>query len=215
MPKFPVLKMSKREVKGRKVKALRRQGLIPANVFGRKIDSVAVQVDESVFAKLFESVGETGIVEVDIEDNKYPCLIVGRAVDPVTGRTLHVDFHNVSLKEKVTATIPVELTGEAPAVKEQGGVLSQSLYELEVEALPTNLPESINVDVSILASIGDVISVKDLKIDDSITLTADPETAVVSVVEQVEEEPEPVAEEIVTETTVQGTDDKEAVPDTA
>jgi large subunit ribosomal protein L25 len=188
MPKFPQLSAAKRDLMGRKVKQLRRQGLIPANLFGKKIDSIAVQVDAKHFNKIYDQVGETGIVDVAVGDKSYPCLIVGRANDPVTGSILHVDFHNVSLKEKVTATIPVELAGEAPAVKDLGGVVNQSLYELEVEALPTDLPEVFKLDVSKLVAIGDNLAIKDLAVPEGVTVELEPETIIVSIAEPAPEE---------------------------
>jgi large subunit ribosomal protein L25 len=193
MPKFPKLSAEARTLTGRKVKQLRREGLVPANLFGKKIDSVAIQVDAKQYKKMYDQVGETGIVDVVVGDKSYPSLITGSAVDPVTGATLHVDFHNVSLKEKVTATIPLELTGEAPAVKELGGVVNQSLYELEVEALPTDLPESFELDISKLAAIGDNLAVKDLSVPEGVEVALEPETVIVSIAE-------PAPEEVVEET---------------
>jgi large subunit ribosomal protein L25 len=188
MAQFESLKVDKRTLIGRKVKLLRRQGIIPANIFGNKISSISVQVDHVAFHKVFDKVGETAIVEVVVGDDKYPCLISGMAIDPVTSDILHIDFHHVSLKEKVTATIPVHMVGEAPAVKDLGGILNQSLHELEVEALPTDLPEAIEVDVTHLTNMGDSISVKDLKISDKVTLTADPDTIILVINEPAKEE---------------------------
>jgi large subunit ribosomal protein L25 len=188
MSKFPKLSADKRTLMGRKVKQLRRQGLIPANLFGKKIDSVAIQVDSKQFKKLYDEVGETGIVDVVVGDKSYPSLITGTASDPITGDTLHVDFHNVSLKEKVTATIPMELIGESPAVKDLAGVVNQSLYELEVEALPTDLPEVFEIDISKLAAIGDNLAIKDLTVPEGVTIELDPETIIVSIAEPAPEE---------------------------
>ncbi len=190
MQKFPEITVEKRQLIGRKVKQLRRQGIIPANLFGNKIKSIAIQVEEKAFTKVFNQVGETGIVEVVVGGEKYPSLVAGFAKDSMSKKILHVDFHNVSLKEKVTATIPLHVTGEAPAVKEQGGVLNQSLHEIEVEALPTHLPESIEVDISGLAAIGDSISVSDLKVGSDVELKAEPETVVIAIAEPAPEEVE-------------------------
>ncbi len=190
MQKFPEITVEKRQLAGRKVKQLRRQGIIPANLFGNKIKSIAIQVEEKVFTKIFDQVGETGIVEIVVDGDKYPSLISGFARDSVSKKILHVDFHNVSLKEKVVATIPLHVVGEASAIKELGGVLNQSLHEIEVEALPTHLPESIEVDISGLAAIGDSISVGDLKVGSDIELKAEPETVVLAIAEPAPEEVE-------------------------
>jgi large subunit ribosomal protein L25 len=214
MAQFPSLKVEKRTLIGRKVKQLRREGLIPANIFGKKISSVAVQIDNKTFVKIFEEVGETGIVDVCVGTDKYPSLITGCAVDPVTGSILHVDFHNVSLKEKVTATIPVHLVGEAPAVKDHGGILNQSLHEIEVEALPTDLPEAIEVDVAHLENIGDSITVGDLKVSDKLEIKIDAETIVLVINEPAKEEvvEASVETEIIGETSEQPATETEAAP---
>lgn len=188
MAKFPKLTVDKRTLTGRKVKQLRRQGLLPANLFGKKIDSIAIQVDTKKFDKIYTEVGETGIIDVAVGETSYPSLITGTAMDPVSGAILHVDFHHVSLKEKVTATIPLELIGESPAVKELGGVINQSLHELEVEALPTDLPEKLELDITGLAAIGDSLTIKHLVIPADVTLALDPETVLVSVAEPAPEE---------------------------
>lgn len=197
MSKFPKLTADQRSLTGRKVKQLRRQGLIPANLFGKKIESIAIQIDAKQYQKLYQEVGETGIVDVTVADKSYPSLISGSAVDPITGATLHVDFHHVSLKEKVSATIPVELIGEAPAVKELGGVVNQSLHELEVEALPTDLPEVFELDITKLTAIGDSLSIQDLTVPEGVVIALEPETVIVSVAEPAPEEvvEAPVAEE--------------------
>jgi large subunit ribosomal protein L25 len=207
MAKFPGLKVEKRVSLGRKVKQLRRQGIVPANLFGNKIESIAVQVDEKTFLKIFEEVGETSIVEVEVDDKKYPSLITGIARDSVYNKILHIDFHHVSLKEKVTAHIPVELIGESPGVKDLGGVLFQSVNEIEVEALPTDLPESIEVDISKMLNLGDSITIADLKVDNKIiTIKAEEETSIVSIQEPAKEE---VVEEAPAETEVIGAEPKE------
>jgi large subunit ribosomal protein L25 len=209
MPKFPELKVEKRTLAGRKVKQLRRQGIIPANIFGKKIDSVNIQVGEKEFKKIFDEVGETGIVEVTVGDQKYTSLISGYAKDFMSNKILHVDFHHVSLKEKVTATIPVHIVGEAPAVKELGGVVNQTIHEVEVEALPTDLPEAIEIDISHLAAIGDVVVIKDMKIDAAVEVKVDPEMVVVSIAEPAKEE---VVEETPAEAEVIGEAKTEAAP---
>lgn len=188
MAKFPNLQVEKRILIGRKVKQLRRKGLIPANIFGKKISSIAIQVENKTFNKIFEEVGETGIIDISLGEEKYPSLVTGVAQDSVTGDILHIDFHNVSLKEKVTATIPVHVAGEAPAVKDQGGILNQSLHEIEVEALPTDLPEAIEVDITKLENIGDAITIADLNISDKLEIKIDPETTVLVINEPAKEE---------------------------
>ena len=182
-----------RKVTGRKVKTLRAEGILPANVFGKKIKSETIQVAFSDFKKVFEEAGETQIVELVLGGKKRPVLVANVQVDPVTDDFIHADFHEIDLKEKVTATVPVELTGEAPAEKEGLGILVQLIQELDVEALPAELPESLEVDISGLAKVDDAVLVKDLKLDRSKVEIDSEEDAIVAKIEepQKEEEPEP------------------------
>jgi len=163
----PQLVAKKREIFGRKVKNLRNQGILPANVYGKKIKSEAIAVNLKDFAKIYEEVGETGIVDLKIEGEKElrPVLIHNVQKHPVEGTFLHADFHQVILTEKVTATIPVELIGEAPAETQKLGILVQVISEIEVEALPTDLPEHFQIDVSKLEKVDDAILVKDIQVD--------------------------------------------------
>lgn len=193
-----VLTAEKREIFGRKIKKLRRGGLLPANIYGRNIKSLAVQVKTDDFQKVFDEVGETGLVELKVNGEVHPVLIHNLQTDPVTDLPLHADFLEVNLKEKVVATVPVELIGEAPAEKE-GGVVVQQMHEVEVEALPTDLPEKIEVDISGLANIDDAVKVGELKVDRSKVEIKedDPERIVVSITPPTkEEEVAPPAEEV-------------------
>jgi len=159
------LKVEKRKVLGKKVKKLRKEGILPANIYGKNVKSLAVQVSLKEFLPIYKKVGETGIVEIMVEGEKTPrhALIHNVQKDPVTDQLLHADFHQVSLTEKITASIPVELVGESPAVAQKLGVLIQPLSEVEVEALPTELPEQFTVDISGLKEVDQAITVGDLK----------------------------------------------------
>lgn len=194
------LTAQKRSVFGRKIKGLRRAGILPANIFGKKIKSLAVQVKQDEFDKVFAEAGETGLVELKVGDAVHPVLIHNLQTNPVTDQPLHADFLEVNLKEKVTATVPVELVGEAPAEKE-GGVIVQQMHEVEVEALPTDLPEKIEVDISLLSEIDQAIKAGELKVDKTkVEVKEDPERIVVSVAPPAKEEevsPPPAAEEAV------------------
>lgn len=159
-------KVEKRKITGRKVKVLRREGILPANIYGKKVKSQAVQLDLKNFLPIYQEVGETGVVELKLkgETKIRSVLIHNVQLDPVTGQPLHADFYQVSLKEKVTTEIPIELVGESPAVKEKIGILIQPLSEVEVEALPTELPDKLEIDIGQLKAIDDTISVADLKV---------------------------------------------------
>jgi large subunit ribosomal protein L25 len=186
------LTVSPREVFGRKVKSLRRQHIIPANLFGSGISSQAVQVSESIFQKIYEEAGETSVVDVQLEgeSKSVPVLIHQLQHHPVTGNVIHVDFLQVDLKKKITTSIPVELSGVAPAVKDAGGVLVQALNEIEIEALPTDIPESLVVDVSTLTEIGQALTLKDISLPSQVTLLTDIESTLVTTQEPTPEEAE-------------------------
>ncbi len=191
------LKAEKREVLGRKIKQLRRSGVLPGNVYGKDIKSFAVQVSLRDFEKLYDEVGETGLIALSVDGKDHPVLVHNVSRHPLNSSPLHVDFHEVDLKEKVRATVQIEFEGEAPAEKEGVGVVVPQMREIEVEALPTDLPENIIVDISGLTEVDQAIHVKDLKVDRSKVelMEEDPERIVVSVAApQKEEEPEAPAE---------------------
>ena len=184
------LKAKERKIFGRKVKQLRKAGYIPANVFGPKTKSKALTLDKGEFLKVYQQAGETNLVSLQVEGEKSSrkVLISNLHLHPVTNEILHVDLHQVDLKSKTTAFVPIKIIGESPAVK-AGGVVVTLLKEIEAEALPTDLPEKIEVDISSLTEIGSSILVKDLLIDHSkVELKADPEEQVVAIQEQQEEE---------------------------
>ncbi len=198
--------VEKREITGRKVKNLRANNILPANIFGKGVKSQAIQLEKKVFLELYEKVGETGIVELMIDKKSYPVLIANIQLHPVTNEPIHVDFKQVNLKEKVTATVPIVLTGEAPAEKNGEGTVVQQILEIEVEALPTDLPDEFELDTSSLEKVDDALALKDLKYDkNKVEIKADLELIVAKVEPpQEEEEAEPQEEapeevEIITE----------------
>lgn len=195
------LTAQKRTLVGKKVKKLRKEGLIPANVFGKKIKSQSLSLDKRLFEKVFEEAGETGIVNLAIEGEKetHPVMVQNIQKNPVTDEILHADLRQVILTEKVIAKIPVEMTGKAPAAEQKLGILVQNISEVEVEALPLDLPEKFVVDVAKLAEVGDEILVKDLTIDKSkIELKVDENQVVVKIEPLAKEEvvAPPPAEEV-------------------
>lgn len=187
----------KRTVLGRKVKALRREGVVPAHIFGHKVKTEHVQVKLADFKKVFEKVGETGIVDLTIGSDKRPVLIRSTQVHPLTDDLLHIDFYQVNLSEKVKVNVPLEIIGEAPAVEKKIGLLLTPVTEVEVEALPADLPESIEVDISHFVNIDDEIKVKDLKVDRAkVTILTDEEIVVAQIGELVTKEMEALEAEV-------------------
>ena len=187
----------KRTVLGRKVKTLRLAGVIPAHVFGHKVKTIHVQVKAGEFDKVFEKAGETGIIDLAVDGEKRPVLVKNVQTHPVSNIPLHIDFYQVNLSEKVKVNVPLEIVGEAPAVHKKIGLLLTPVTEIEIEALPADLPEKIEVDVAHFENVGDEIKVKDLKIDRSkIEIHADEELVVVQIGELVTREMEEVEAEI-------------------
>jgi large subunit ribosomal protein L25 len=143
--------------------------------------------------------GETGIVSLKIGKESKPVLIRATQKHPLTGQILHIDFYQVNLKEKVKVEIPIEIIGESPAVEKSEGLLLTPITEIEVEALPTELPESIKVDISKLAHIDDAVLIKNLKIPPSVKIFAEPDETVVKIGELVTKEMEEIEAEIESE----------------
>lgn len=196
MQKIP-LKAEERTVLGKKVKKLRRDGFVPAHVFGNKVETEHVSVELREFLAVFRQAGETGVVELKIgEDRVRPVMIRDVQVDPVKGEPLHIDFYQVNLKEKVVVPVPVVLIGEELELVHTGeAVVIQPLAEVEVEALPTDLPEKIEVDIASLKAIDDVILVSQLQVPEGVVVLVDPEAVVAKLDSAVTEEMKKLLEE--------------------
>jgi large subunit ribosomal protein L25 len=179
----------KRTLTGKKVKRLRREGKIPANIFGKGIKSQAISVSLKEFEKVYKLAGETKIIEVVIGEQKLPTLIAGIQKNPVTDQILHVDFHHVDLKKKVSASVPVEFIGESPAEKQGLGTVVKYINEIEIEALPTDIPEKFTVDLSLLEKVGDQLLVSDLSFNkDKISISEEDMQKIIVKVEELREE---------------------------
>jgi large subunit ribosomal protein L25 len=183
-------------VLGKKVKALRRAGVTPANIYGHNVDSVAIQVPTEDLKHVIKTAGRNEIVYLRLDgDEPRPTFVRDIQHHPVADRILHVDFFQISLKEKVRMDVPIHLLGVPPAVDTYGGILVHGLDHISVEALPTDVPSAIEIDVSVLAEIDQAVHVSDLVIPEDVTLLTDPEQVVakvsppaVEIVEEVEEE---------------------------
>ena len=187
------LKVEKRDVSGKEVKKLRREGILPGNVYGADFKSTSVQVPYTDFDPIFKEAGETGLIDLKLGEQTIPVLI-HNIHQNFRREVLHADFFKVNLKEKVKAMIPLEFIGESPAVSENIGLLEKVMHELEIEALPTDLPEHIEVDVSGLAQIDDQIEVSNLKVPSEVTVLSDPGQVVIKVGELVTKEAQEEAE---------------------
>jgi large subunit ribosomal protein L25 len=175
---------------GKKTKALKNQGKIPAVVYGPGEKNVSVEVEEKEFKKVLRQAGESSLVELNIDKAKKPVLIQEIQRDPVSDSIIHIDFYQANLKEEVQVAVPLVFEGTAPAEKDLGGTLNKNMLELEVKALPLNLPHEIKVNVEGLKTFEDHILVKDLVLPAGVTAAKSPDEIVAAVLppQKVEEE---------------------------
>lgn len=190
------LRAETRNVVGKNVRFLRRQGIIPANVFGHGIDSCAVQVDSGLLQQILSRVGRARIISLKVDGAESPRMVLVREVqkNPVSGKLLHVDFYQVKMTEKITAQIPLRLKGESPAEKLHKGTLLQELSLVEVECLPADLPSHLEADVSTLVEIDQAIYARDIPLPAGVVLVTDPERMVARIEPIKAEEVKPAAE---------------------
>ena len=167
------LAVEKRKVLGKKVYKLRKEGLLPANIYGKGVKSLSVQVPYKEFEKVYKEAGETGIVDVEIAGIIRPSLIHNVQQDYYKHTLLHADFFQVNLKEKVKTMVKIVIIGEPKAVSEKLGILMQTLSEVEIEALPTDLPDKIEVNVEPLAILDAQITVGEIKVPADVTILTD------------------------------------------
>lgn len=200
------LKAQSRESVGKKLKSLRKQGIVPAVVYGSGHKPISIQIDYKEFGKIFEQAGESTLIKLKIlnpksKDEAKNVLIHDIAKDPVSGKFIHVDFYHVRMDKAIKAEVPLIFEGEAPAVKALEGVLVKNITEVEVEALPKDLPREIKIDISGLDSFDKHIRAKDLILPSGVKIDLDPEEVIVSVmppraeeVKAVEEKPAEIVE---------------------
>ncbi|MEK7209659.1 MAG: 50S ribosomal protein L25 [Patescibacteria group bacterium] len=162
---------------------LRNSGLVPGVVYGRGVKNVNVAVESVVLGKALKEAGESTLLELSLEGNgSKHVLIHDLQKDPIKDFPIHVDFLEVRLDQKIKADVVLEFTGESPAVKELGGVLVKNVHELEVEALPQDLPHNIEVDISAIKAFEDHITVGDIKVGPRVKIMSPMETIVASVI---------------------------------
>ncbi|WP_034638945.1 50S ribosomal protein L25/general stress protein Ctc [Desulfofalx alkaliphila] len=182
-----VLQATAREgMKKSRLTQLRQQGNVPGVVYGKSFGNQPVFVDEKAFIKTLRSEGKTGVISLDIEGKKTNVMIYDTQFDLVKNQFVHVDFYAVDMNVEMDANVPVRLIGEAEGVK-MGGLLQQMLYELSVRALPVDIPDAIEVDVSELAINGSIM-VKDLTEGANYKFNNEPDEVIVSVLAPVQEQ---------------------------
>jgi len=194
-----VIKAEKREVKGKQVRALRREGKLPAVIYGHRIDPISIVLNAHDASQTLAKASSSSLVTIELDGKEYPTLVREKQLDFIRNSLIHVDFLAVSMTEKLTASVAIHLEGEAPAVKEFGAILVTGLTELEVECFASDLPERFTVDVSGLTEISSGVYVRDVVAPENVEILSDPEEMIVvataMAAEEIEEEEEEVLEE--------------------
>jgi len=190
------LKAKIRKDLGKKTNFLKDAGKIPAVVYGPGAKNASLEIDAIDFQKVFKQTGESSLIDLNVEGEKEkrPVLIHEIQRDHVSDKIIHIDFFQASLKEEVEVKIPLVFEGVSLAVKDLGGTLVKNFSEIEVKALPQNLPHEIKVNIEALKNLGDHIMVKDLPLSKEVTILKKPDEIIVSVTE-----PEKVEEELAKE----------------
>lgn len=173
-----VLKATKRDVIGKQVKALRREGKLPAVIYGRHTEPVNIVLETHAASLALAKASSSTLVTVDVDGKEYPVLVREKQRDFIKNRLLHVDFLAVSLTEKLRATVSLNFVGVSPAVKDFNAVFVHNLEQFHVECLPADLPEHIDIDISMLKRVGDAIRVGDIALSDKIRVLENPDTVV-------------------------------------
>ncbi len=182
------LKAQTREILGKKVRALRAVGSMPAELFGHGIKNKHLSVSQKEFSKIYKAAGEHELVNVVVEgESPIPTLVTNAQRDAISGQFLSADFYAVKMDEKITVNIPISFIGEAPAEK-KGLPIIKVLSEIEVETLPGNMPHEFVVDISSLDDLGKSIHVKDIKIPKGVELLLAPDSVIATVGEKTAEE---------------------------
>ena len=184
-----VLNATRRDVIGKQVKALRREGKLPAVIYGRHTEPISINLDAHSASLAMGKLTASSLVTINVDGKEYPALVREKQRDFIKNRLLHVDFLAVTLDEKLRTSVNVHFVGVSIAVKDFDAVLVKNLEELEVECLPTDLPERIVVDISALSRPGEGIRVRELQVSDKVRILNDPDTmVVVATFAKVEEE---------------------------
>ena len=203
------LEAAPREILGKKVRFLRRQGITPANLYGRGVESISLQCDTAKLIRVLVQAGQTKLIELKLSHEKRPRTVMVREMqrEPGMGALLHVDFYQVQMAERVKVEVPIVLVGEAPALKSKENTLIHELNTLSVECLPAKIPANIELDLSVLTEPDQAIRVKDVELDEEVAVLNDPELVLV----RISSRPLEKAEEVVAE----AVEAPEAAPPTA
>ncbi|MDB4978521.1 MAG: ribosomal protein [Candidatus Peribacteria bacterium] len=172
-------------------KQLRKAGHIPCVVYGNSVTNTPIQCEMKLLHKTFAKAGESTLVELQMDGQKIPVLFKAISFHPVSSHAMHADFYAVNMKEEIETTVPVRFEGEAPAVKDLGGIFIASQEEVTVRCLPANLPHELVVDISTLTELHTSVYVSDIKLPKGVEVTDDAEAVLATVQEARAEEVEP------------------------
>ena len=177
------VKLDPRTITGKKVKQLRRQGVIPVHLYGADIQPSNLQIDGRALNRLLPQVGTNIPVSIEVEDQEMENICFVREVQrhPVTDEVIHVDFLRVDVTRTVSAEVPLALTGVSPAVTQMAGTLLQNIQSLSIEALPMDMPAEVPVDISVLIDFDTTLLVGDIEVPGNVTVLNDPEETLVRV----------------------------------
>ena len=177
------LKVDARDILGKKVRFLRRQGIMPVHVFGHGIESMALQCDSAELRHVLAEAGKTKLINLKIGKARKPRNVVVREIqrNPRTSELLHVDFYQVRMEEEIKVDVPIVLVGEAPALKSKSSMLVQELSTLAIECLPDKIPASVEVDLSSLEGPEEALHVRDLVLGEGVTILDDPDRIVAKI----------------------------------
>ncbi|MEA4811241.1 MAG: 50S ribosomal protein L25 [Anaerolineaceae bacterium] len=176
-----VISAEKRSVIGKQVAQLRRSGKLPGVIYGRHLEAFPIQMNAHEAGLKLGKLTGSSVITIDVDGEKHKAIIRDLQRDVIFGRPLHVDFLAISMKEKLRAAIDLVLTGEAPVLKLGEYLINQGVERIEIEALPSDLPERIEVDLSALASPEDSITIADLNLGSKITVLTEASEVIVSV----------------------------------
>ena len=188
------LTAQKRDVFGKQTKQLRKKGFVPAELYGRGIQNLHLSLSRQEFLKAFREAGENTIINVMIDGKPHPVLIYDVQRDSISGEFLNIDFYQFRADEEIELQVPIVFIGEAPAVKEKGAVLTKAMDQVEIRALPADIPHHLEVNLSVLTDIGQSVYVKDLP-SGKFEILVSPGTVVVTASEVKVEEEVPVIDE--------------------
>ena len=191
-----VLKAKPRTVTGKQVRRLRREGLLPAVIYGRHITPLSISLNAHDTSRILPGLSRSSLVVVDVDGERHTTLVRDRQRHPVSGSLVHIDFNAISMTETLRTTVAVVLHGEAPAIKNFDGILVGGSEKVEVECFPADLPENIVIDLSVLEKIGDAIYVRDILPPPRVTILTNGDE-MVALITAPEAEPEPEEVEVV------------------